>query len=121
MAIKEGSVVRGKVTGIQPYGVFVKLKDNMNGLIHISELTDSYVKDVHDYVRIGQIVRVKVLEINPETNNAKLSLKQAKNYYAYFQEKRKNKKKKIEETPSGFKNLGNMLESIIESKEGGQS
>lgn len=119
--IKEGSVVRGKVTGIQPYGVFVKLKDNMNGLIHISELTDSYVRDVNDYVKVGQMVRVKVLEINPETNNAKLSLKQARNYYTYFQEKQRRKKNKIKETPSGFKNLGKMLNQLIESKEGGQS
>lgn len=119
MAIKEGSVVRGKVTGIQPYGVFVKLKDNMNGLIHISELTDSYVKDVHDFVKIGQIVRVKVLEINYESNNAKLSLKQANNYYAHFQERRSNNHKHIQETPSGFKNLEHMLEDLIETKVGG--
>lgn len=115
MAIKEGSVVRGRVTGIQPYGVFVKLK-GMNGLIHISELTDDYVKDINDYVKIGQMIRVKVLEIDEETNNAKLSLKQAKNYYSKFQEKRRLKRRKIEETPSGFTNLGNMLNDLIESK-----
>ncbi|HEY8435850.1 MAG TPA: S1 RNA-binding domain-containing protein [Haloplasmataceae bacterium] len=119
--IKEGSVVRGRVTGIQPYGVFVKLKDNMNGLIHISELTDSYVRDVRDYVKIGQMVRVKVLEINPETNNARLSLKQARNYYTYFQEKKRLSNNRIKETPSGFKNLGKMLKRLIETREGGPS
>lgn len=119
MAIKEGSVVRGKVTGIQPYGVFVKLKD-MNGLIHISELTDDYVKDVNNYVKLGQVIRVKVLEVDKKTNNAKLSLKQAKNYYSKFQEKRRLKKKRIEETPSGFSNLEHMLDELIESKTGGK-
>lgn len=119
--IKEGSVVRGRVTGIQPYGVFVKLKDNMNGLIHISELTDSYVRDVRDYVKIGQMVRVKVLEINPETNNARLSLKQARNYYTYFQEKKRLSNNRIKETPSGFKNLSKMLKRLIETREGGPS
>lgn len=117
MAIKEGSVVRGKVTGIQPYGVFVKLKDNMNGLIHISELTDSFVKDINDYVKIGQIIRVKVLEVDERNNQAKLSLKQANNYYAKFQERRKSRY--IEETPSGFTNLENMLEHIL-NKSGGK-
>jgi general stress protein 13 len=119
MAIKEGSVVRGKVTGIQPYGVFVKLNDNTNGLIHISELTDSYVKDVNDYVKLGQIVRVKVLELDESTNNAKLSLKQAQNYYSKFQEKRRLKKRCIEETPSGFNNLEQMLDNLLHAKSGG--
>ena len=42
MKIKEGSIVRGKVTGIQPYGAFVQLSDECQGLIHISELSDGY-------------------------------------------------------------------------------
>ncbi|HEY8364849.1 MAG TPA: CvfD/Ygs/GSP13 family RNA-binding post-transcriptional regulator [Haloplasmataceae bacterium] len=114
MALKEGSVVRGKVTGIQPYGVFVKLNNDTNGLIHISELTDEFVKDVNDYVKIGEVVRVKVLEID-ENNNAKLSLKQAQNYYTSFLEKRKGKVV-IEETPSGFHNLKTMLDNLIKVK-----
>lgn len=111
--LKEGSVVRGKVTGIQPYGVFVKLNRNTNGLIHISELTDEFVKDINDYVKIGDVVRVKVLEID-ENNNAKLSLKQAQNYYTHFLEKRKEKT--IKETPSGFMNLKSMLDKIVKLK-----
>jgi general stress protein 13 len=113
MAIKEGSVVRGKVTGIQPYGVFVKLSNDTNGLIHISELTDSYVKDITEYVKLGEVVRVKVLELDNLTNNAKLSLKQAQNYYSKFREKQKEKSKRIEETPSGFDNLKVMLDKLV--------
>lgn len=116
MAIKEGSVVRGKVTGIQPYGVFVKLSSTMNGLIHISELTDDFVKDIHDFVKVGDVVRVKVLEVDEENHNAKLSLKQAQNYYSKFQERRKRKSKPIEETPSGFLNLKTMLEKLTKVK-----
>ncbi len=115
MAIKEGSVVRGRVTGIQPYGVFVKLNRSMNGLIHISELTDDFVKDIHDFVKVGEVIRVKVLEID-ENNNAKLSLKQAYNYYTRFKEKRQRKNKAIKETPSGFLNLKTMLEKITKYK-----
>lgn len=115
MALKEGSVVRGRVTGIKPYGVFVKINRNINGLIHISELTDEFVRDINDYVKIGDCIRVKVLEID-ENNNAKLSLKQAQNYYTHFLEKRKEKYKAIKETPSGFENLKSMLENIIEVK-----
>ncbi len=116
MAIKEGSVVRGKVTGIQPYGVFVKLSSTTNGLIHISELTDEFVKDINEYVKVGELIRVKVLEFDEATQNAKLSLKQAQNYYSHFQEKKNNKDKKIQETPSGFLNLKTMLEKLIKFK-----
>src|SRR5690554_3565043 len=111
MALKEGSVVRGKVTGIQPYGVFVKINRNTNGLIHISELTDEFVRDINDYVKLGDVVRVKVLEIDGN-NNAKLSLKQAQNYYTHFLEKRKTRYKSIKETPSGFANLKKYVRKI---------
>ncbi|MDF2700709.1 MAG: ral stress protein [Haloplasmataceae bacterium] len=112
MAIKEGSVVRGKVTGIQPYGVFVKLNNHTNGLIHISELTDNYVKDITEFVKIGEVIRVKILQYDESNNNAKLSLKQACNYYSRFQDKKDEDNKTILETPSGFKNLKNMLDDL---------
>lgn len=114
--IKEGSVIKGRVTGIQPYGVFVSLGRDFNGLIHISELTDEYVKDISDYVQIGDVVRVKVLEIDYENKTAKLSLKQAQNYYTRFLENRKKKTKEIEETPSGFANLKNMVEKLTNKR-----
>ncbi len=116
MALKEGSVVRGKVTGIQPYGVFVKLNNNIDGLIHISELTDDFVRDINDYVKLGEVIRVKILEVNDEANNAKLSLKQAQNYYSHFQEKQKKRNKNIEETPSGFHSLKIMIEKVTKVK-----
>ena len=75
MKIKEGSIVRGKVTGIQSYGAFVQLSEDCNGLIHISELSDGYVKDIRDFVNIGQYIDVKVLKINLERHQACLSLK----------------------------------------------
>ncbi|ERJ13375.1 CvfD/Ygs/GSP13 family RNA-binding post-transcriptional regulator [Haloplasma contractile] len=115
MALKEGSVVRGKVTGIQPYGVFVKLSNEMNGLIHISELTDDYVKDVSEYAKVGDIIRVKVLEID-DYNNAKLSLKQANNYYANLRQKKQRKRNCIKETHSGFKNLEKKLDDWVQKK-----
>ena len=75
MKIKEGSIVRGKVTGIQSYGAFVQLSEDCNGLIHISELSDGYVKDIRDFVNIGQYIDVKVLKFNSDNHQARLSLK----------------------------------------------
>ena len=49
--IDTGSIVTGKVTGIQPYGAFVALDENTQGLVHISEITHGYVKDINDHLK----------------------------------------------------------------------
>ncbi len=73
----KGSVVTGIITGIQEYGVFVKV-DEYDGLIHISELSDKYVKDIRDYLTIGDTVDLKILEIDDQTKRLKLSYKAIK-------------------------------------------
>ncbi|EMA6345147.1 S1 domain-containing post-transcriptional regulator GSP13 [Bacillus cytotoxicus] len=73
-----GVIVKGKVTGIQDYGAFVALDDETQGLVHISEITNGYVKDVHDYLKIGDTVEVKVLSVDEEHKKMSLSLKAAK-------------------------------------------
>ena len=75
MTYKTGQIVEGKVTGIQPYGAFVALDGHTSGLIHISEISDGFVKDIERYVSVGDIVRVKIIEFDPAMNQAKLSLK----------------------------------------------
>ena len=74
-----GAVVEGKVVGIKPYGAFISLDEEISGLLHISEITDSFVSDVHKYVEIGQILKLKILDIDFEQKQAKLSLKTVKN------------------------------------------
>ena len=74
--IEKGSIQEGKVTGIMNFGAFVALPGGKSGLIHISEIATTFVKDVHDHLQVGQIVRVKVLDIN-EQGKINLSLKQA--------------------------------------------
>lgn len=75
MKYKIGEIVEGKITGIQAYGAFVALDDDTNGLIHISEISDGYVKDITRFVRVGDIVRVKIIDIDESTNQVRLSLK----------------------------------------------
>lgn len=70
-----GEVVTGKVTGIQPYGAFVDLGDGVQGLIHISECHFGYVKDIHDYLDLGQSITVMVLDIDEFTGKISLSLR----------------------------------------------
>ncbi|MCH5171354.1 MAG: glucose-6-phosphate isomerase [Erysipelotrichales bacterium] len=72
---KENDIVIGKVTGIQNYGAFVSFENGQIGLIHISEISAKFVKNIEDYVKVGDQVRVKVLGIEDKNNYLKLSLK----------------------------------------------
>ena len=77
MATEAGSIVEGKVTRITGFGAFVELEDGKVGLIHISEVADVYVNDVHDFLSEGDKVQVKVVSVEGNGKIA-LSLKQAK-------------------------------------------
>ncbi|CAH0344593.1 S1 domain-containing post-transcriptional regulator GSP13 [Bacillus sp. CECT 9360] len=70
-----GTVVAGKVTGIQPYGAFVALDDSTQGLVHISEITHGYVKDINDHLKVGDEVQVKVLSIDEAAGKIGLSIR----------------------------------------------
>ena len=74
MALEIGSIVEGKVTGIMNFGAFVALPGGKSGLVHISEITTAFVKDVHDHLQQGQIVKVKILNIS-EDGKINLSIK----------------------------------------------
>ena len=71
-----GEILEGKVTGITKFGAFVSLPDGSSGLVHISEIANTFVNDVHDYVSEGQTVKVKVIGIN-ENGKINLSIKKA--------------------------------------------
>lgn len=71
-----GEIVEGKITDIMQYGVFVKLEDGKSGLVHISEVSRQYVEDINQVVKIGDIVKVKVISID-ENGKIALSIKKA--------------------------------------------
>jgi general stress protein 13 len=73
--IEVGSVITGKVTGIQPYGAFVSLDDNTQGLVHISEVRHGYVKDINEFLKVGDEVNVKVLSIDENAGKIGLSIR----------------------------------------------
>lgn len=76
MEFQIGDVMVGEVTGIQPYGAFIRFPNEESGLIHISEISSYFVRNVNDYVKLGQNVRVKIIDIVEEKNLYRLSLKQ---------------------------------------------
>ena len=66
MQLEVGNIVEGKVTGITKFGAFVELPGGQTGMVHISEVSFEYVKEITDYLSDGQMVKVKVLTISPE-------------------------------------------------------
>lgn len=76
MELAVGQVLEGTVTGITKFGAFVSLEGGRSGLVHISEVANTFVNDVHDHVQIGQKVKVKVLSIG-EAGKINLSIKRA--------------------------------------------
>ncbi len=76
MAVEIGTIVEGKVTGITNFGAFVELPDKTTGMVHISEVSNTFIKDIHEKLTEGDTVTVKVLEIN-EKGKVALSIKKA--------------------------------------------
>lgn len=106
---KVGNIIKGQVTGIEKYGIFVNIDPWYNGLIHISEVSEEYVKDIHDYVKIGETIYCQILEVNEENMQLKLSIKNI-NY------KSSSEDGEIHETRKGFLPLKENLEIWINEK-----
>ena len=72
-----GAVVEGKVVKIKPFGAIVSLGGNAQGLVHISQIKNSFIQDINEHIAVGEIVKVKVLSIDEEANKIALSIKDA--------------------------------------------
>ncbi|MCI6107713.1 MAG: S1 RNA-binding domain-containing protein [bacterium] len=108
---KKGEIVTGCVTGIEKYGIFVSLDEYYSGLIHISEISDFFVKNPSDYVYVGETIKALVIDDSDlDSYHVKLSIKNIDYKFT------KKKRKKIIETTSGFKTLQEALPGWIETK-----
>jgi general stress protein 13 len=107
--IKVGDVVKGQVTGVTKYGVFMSFEDEYSGLVHISEVSNKYVKDLKERFMVGDIIRAKVIDIDTNTNHLKLSIKE-------IDPKVKSSRSKIEESGLGFELLETNLPIWVEKK-----
>ena len=76
MDLSPGDIVEGVVTKVAKFGAFVDLKDGKSGLVHISEIADTFVKDINNHISEGDEVKVKVLSID-EKGKIALSIKDA--------------------------------------------
>lgn len=73
--LKIGEIIHGIVSGMEAYGIFVSFDNGYNGMIHISEISDKFVKDITTVAQIGDEISCEILEINHEDKKIKLSLK----------------------------------------------
>lgn len=76
MQLEVGSILEGKVTGITKFGAFVELAGGKTGMVHISEVAPTYVKEIREHLTDNQVVKVKVMAITPE-GKINLSIKRA--------------------------------------------
>ena len=106
--IKVGDIISCEVSGITEYGVFVKVNDEYSGLVHISEISNKFVSNIERLYIIGDVIEAKVIEIDEEKKQIKLSIKDNKN--------KKNKNKKIVEKGEGFKPLKENLDKWVEER-----
>ncbi len=105
--VKKGDIVYGVITNIIGYGAFVSVGE-YNGLIHISEFSDNYVKDINDYVEIGDKVKLKVVEVDEERKRLKLSYKTLN--------KIRGIKGEIPKFTVGFKSLRDLMPQFIKEQ-----
>lgn len=108
---KVGKIVKGCITGIEKYGIFVNLDNFYSGLVHISEISNDFVRNTNDFGEVGETIYVKVLEVDEDTNHVKLSIKDID-----YRISKKTKKSKIREIGTGFLPLYNNLNAWIEEK-----
>ena len=107
---KEKDIIKAKVTGIQEYGAFVNIDNEHDGLVHISEISYGYVKNINDYVKIGDKIYAEIINVDDKTNQLRLSIKDIdyKNDGSRL--------KRIAETKSGFEPLKDNLDEWINRK-----
>lgn len=114
MVYKIGQKVRGKVIGIQPYGVFVAIDDETQGLIHISELKHGYIKSISDVINKGDMVDVIIMDIDEYSGKISLSLRSLhKPKFHPFSNKR-NIARYGKKAGIGFKSIEDKLPKWVE-------
>lgn len=73
--LSPGKIIKGTVSGIKSYGIFVNFDNNYSGMIHISEVSDKFVKDLNEYAKVGETIPCKIINVDHKNKKLKLSIK----------------------------------------------
>ncbi|NKZ29934.1 S1 RNA-binding domain-containing protein [Facklamia miroungae] len=109
MKFKIGDIIEGEVTGIQNYGIFVKLSDDEQGLVHISECKHGYVGELEDFIEVGEHVKVVVIDIDEYSKKISLSMRALDKTNTPLFPVRNRKKKRRNLPDIGFKTISDKM------------
>lgn len=109
-----GDIIDGEVTGIQPYGIFVKLSKNKQGLIHISELNHGFVSDISNLYQLGETVKVQIIDIDEYTQKMSLSVRSLKPLNTPHHPKRMGRPAKRRTPDIGFQAIADEMPTWID-------
>jgi predicted RNA-binding protein with RPS1 domain len=109
MDYHSGDIIKVTVTSIENYGIFVMVDEEYNGMIHISEMSDSFVSNVRNFAFPGETIYAKVIDVDNDKYQIKLSIKS-------IDYRLTNKKGRLNESPNGFNKLKEQLPIWIETK-----
>jgi len=104
--MKKGDIVKGRITSIKPYGAFVKIDGSVDGLIHISEISNGFVRNIEDYLTVGDEVEVEIVKVSEDN---KLSLS-----YKSLHKNGRKKREKIQ-LVHGFQPLAEQLDEWVKN------
>lgn len=119
MSIEVGSKLQGKVTGITHFGAFVELPGGTTGLVHISEVADNYVKDINEFLKVGDEVEVKVVNVEKD-GKVGLSIRKAQERPEDDSQKRPSKQRNQSSSSKSRANLSfedKMMRFLKDSEE----
>ncbi len=105
MELVEGMVLEGKVTGVTNFGAFVALPEGKSGMVHISEISTNFVKDINEFVKVGDVVEVMVTSA-PENGKIALSMKRAKELKKQQRANEPRRTERITAPPAEFAPMG---------------
>ena len=109
MKYQVDNIIDVRVSAIEPYGAFVIVDDNYKGLIHISEINGKYIHNIEDYINVGDLLHAKILNVDEQNKQMKLTLKGIKNEL-------NRKKRNLRDTRLGFSLLADLLPEWINEK-----
>jgi len=106
---KVGNIVEGKIVKLVSFGAFVEIEPGVEGLVHISQISKEHVSNPEDVLRVGDIVKVKIMDINPKEKRMSLSIKEA-------QDEKENKQVYEKTNESGGITIGDMVGDLFDKK-----
>ncbi len=113
MKYEVGQLIIGTVTKVKPFALFMEFEGGVQGLLHISEISDSYIRDIEKYGRVGDQMKVKVVAVDESNGFLRVSLKQVPSEDAYSTHD--NSVRSVPQAgESDFKPLANRLNKWIE-------